>query len=68
MMAKVNDNNVNEKQTIQNRFSNAFFCGATSGIVAAALTLPFDVTKTYQQIDWAKNSRTQPMKQVCIIT
>jgi len=40
-----------------------FICGAASGTIAASLTTPCDVVKTYRQIELGRNSR--PFQNVC---
>ncbi|CAF0744197.1 unnamed protein product, partial [Didymodactylos carnosus] len=41
-----------------------FACGVLAGSVAATITTPFDVVKTYRQIDLGRNNKTYP--NVCI--
>ncbi|XP_063902407.1 probable mitochondrial glutathione transporter SLC25A40 [Zophobas morio] len=50
--------------TMKQKFISSFFAGAVSGAIAATLTLPFDVVKTYKQIDWTHGSKPQPMRRL----
>ncbi|CAH1241389.1 SLC25A40 [Branchiostoma lanceolatum] len=43
----------------------SFFAGATSGTIAAVLTLPFDVIKTHRQIEMGEMETRQNCYQAC---
>ncbi|EPZ33500.1 mitochondrial carrier [Rozella allomycis CSF55] len=45
----------------------SFIAGATSGMIAAVLTTPFDVAKTRRQIETKKNARYSVTKALCHI-
>jgi hypothetical protein len=60
-------NNYYSCESMKQKFISSFFAGAVSGAIAATLTLPFDVVKTYKQIDWTHGSKPQPMRRVIFL-